>query len=61
MDQEGEVADLGISQGQHPHFKTVIELPTVDVLKGVLAQCVSDCAQMQAQLSDILETKLVAD
>ena len=42
MDQEGEITDLGISQGQYPQLEGVEELPTVDILENLLGQGVSD-------------------
>jgi len=39
----------------------VVELPAINVLQGILGQIVSDCSQVQAQLSDILETQLVTN
>ena len=60
MHKQGEVTDFGISQGKHPQLETIIELPAIDILQSIFSEVVSDCAEMQAQLSDVLETKLIA-
>ena len=39
----------------------MVELPTVDVLKGILRQLVPDRSQVQAKLADVLEAELVSN
>ena len=37
----------------------MVELPTVDVFQRILRQAIANCAQVQAQLPDVLEAHLV--
>ena len=39
----------------------MVELPGVNVFECIFSQIVSDCAQVQTELSDILEAQLVAN
>ena len=39
----------------------MVELPTVDVLKGILRQLVPDRSQVQAKLADVLKAELVSN
>ena len=61
MHKHGKLTNLSVCQGQHPELQTVVELPTVDVLKGILCQLVPDRSQMQTKLADVLEAELVSD
>ena len=45
--EQGQVANLGVSQGKHPKLKTVVELPTVDILEGILSKIISNCSQVK--------------
>lgn len=61
MDQQDEVTCAGCGQSEHPNLHTIVELPRVDCLDTVLGQVVADCAQVEAQLTNVLETQLVAN
>ena len=59
VDKQGQITYLRIGEGQDPKFETVVELPGVDVFECIFSQIVSDCAQVQTELSDILEAELI--
>ncbi len=59
MDQKCKFTDLCICQGKHPKFQTVTELPGVDILQNILSQIVSDRTQVETQLANVLEAKLI--
>ena len=61
MDKQGQITYLCIGEGQDPKFEAMVELPGVDVFESIFSQIVSDCAQVQTELSDILEAQLVAN
>jgi hypothetical protein len=44
---------LVLAKSKYPDFKTVVELPAVDVLYSILGQIVSDISQVQAHLSNV--------
>ena len=60
MYKQGQITDLSIGKGQDPKFEAMVELPGVDVFQSVFGQIVPDCAQVQTELPDVLETQLVA-
>ena len=59
VDKQGQITYLCIGEGQYPKFEAIVELPRVDVFESIFSQIVSDCAQVQTELSDILEAQLV--
>ena len=59
VDKQGQITYLCIGEGQDPKFEAMVELPGVDVFQCIFSQIVSDCAQVQTELSDILEAQLV--
>lgn len=59
VDQEHKFS-LMLAEGQDPEFDGVIELPAIHVLHGVLTEVVPGVSEMEAQLTDVQESKLVA-
>ena len=59
MNQEDKFTQV-LSHCKSPNLHAVVKLPRVDVLYTILCQVVSDVSDVQAELSDVQEAKLIA-
>jgi len=51
---------LMLAHSQHPHFNTIKKLPRIDRLNRIGRHIIPDITQMQAHLTNIKKTELIA-